>query len=371
MYVHSLCVFILVVFMVLTDHRCICARAPTEVERVKEWHAKNNTWPPNWSNETPQFKRAMAQREQELQFIPGRNERWENYMQYTQSRLVPRFTELGFEVVSTPPEVQAKLKAAVDQGVENFDNLREERQIDAVFTPIPSKFVNMRGVDQQVLKDLLPHHEQWSGMKLRGTSAYGTRLYRNGSSLAMHYDKTNTHVISSIVHIAHEYDDDDEPWPIEIEDHYGNIHAVNLEPGQMLFYESAACVHGRRTIFKGRYYGSIFLHYQPVDKTIWDYDLDDIIAAVPPHWSDGTIEATGSRWSGQTITTDTMVTAGANERIVEGVVVPDIKAFYQRRMPAHYAKVMHALAAALEQVEEDVAEEEETTAAGSGRGDEL
>ena len=32
-------------------------------------------------------------------------------------------------------------------------------------------------------------------------------------------------MISSIVHIAHEYDNDDEPWPIEIEDHNGELHA--------------------------------------------------------------------------------------------------------------------------------------------------
>ncbi len=54
-----------------------------------------------------------------------------------------------------------------------------------------------------------------------------------------------THVISSIVHIAHEYDDEKEPWPIEIEDHDGQLHSVALQEGQMLFYESASCLHGR------------------------------------------------------------------------------------------------------------------------------
>ena len=39
-------------------------------------------------------------------------------------------------------------------------------------------------------------------------------------------------MISSIVHVAHEYDDDTEPWPIQIEDHDGNLHSLNLEPGQ-------------------------------------------------------------------------------------------------------------------------------------------
>jgi hypothetical protein len=86
--------------------------------------------------------------------------------------------------------------------------------------------------------------------------------------------QVHTHVISSIVHIAHEYDNDDEPWPIEIEDHDGALHAVNLQPGQMLFYESASCLHGRRKIFHGKYYGSIFLHYQPVDRSIWNFNLE-------------------------------------------------------------------------------------------------
>jgi len=42
-------------------------------------------------------------------------------------------------------------------------------------------------------------------------------------------------VISSIVHIAHEYDDDNEPWPIEIDDHDGVLKAVDLKEGQVLW----------------------------------------------------------------------------------------------------------------------------------------
>ena len=49
-------------------------------------------------------------------------------------------------------------------------------------------------------------------------------------------EQVQTHVISSIVHIAHQYDNDEEPWPIEIEDHDGNLHAVNLEPGQVFIF---------------------------------------------------------------------------------------------------------------------------------------
>lgn len=40
----------------------------------------------------------------------------------------------------------------------------------------------------------------------------------------------------------------------------------------MLFYESAKCLHGRREIFHGKYYGSIFIHYKPIEN--WNYNVD-------------------------------------------------------------------------------------------------
>jgi hypothetical protein len=135
-------------------------------------------------------------------------------------------------------------------------------------------------------------------MELQQTSSYGVRLYQNGSSLVMHHDRIKTHVISSIVHIAHKYDNNSEPWPIQIEDHQGTLHSVSLQPGEMLFYESAKCLHGRMEELKGKYYGSIFLHYAPVDKNVWSYDHEDVIASVPPHWNKGVTEEHGYRWAG-------------------------------------------------------------------------
>eukprot|EP01034_Spumella_vulgaris_P024333 gene24334-30656_t len=143
---------------------------------------------------------------------------------------------------------------------------------------------------------------------------------RQSLLILVHWHKKcwpHTHVISSIVHIAHEYDNDDEPWPIQIEDHNGKLHSVSLEPGEMLFYESAVCVHGRQRLLKGKYYGSIFLHYQPVDKSIWNYTIEDVIANVAPHWREGTTEEHGSRWAGQAITVDSMIVDNAPPRVYD------------------------------------------------------
>ena len=81
--------------------------------------------------------------------------------------------------------------------------------------------------------------------------------------LNMHVDKPETHVISSILHIDHSKDSD--PWPLVIEDFQGNTVEIVLEAGDMLFYESSKCFHGRPTKFNGSWYTSVFTHYQPAD----------------------------------------------------------------------------------------------------------
>lgn len=292
------------------------ARAPTEEERVKLWHQAKNVWPPNWQEESEGIKKLYDEREKEIMSMTGADERWENWLQFTQSRLVPKFTPMGFKLVKVPESVHARLSKAVADGVADWDNLREEGKIDVIYHPevnLP-KFVDLHGLDWEVIEELREMHEEWGGMKLRPTSAYGVRLYQNGSSLVMHHDKIETHVISSIVHIAHEYYNDSHPWPIQIEDHDGNLHSVNLEPGYMLHYESAKALHGRMRELNGRYYGSIFIHYQPVDRTVWDFSHDDVIAAVPPHWRKGLTEEHGARWAGAAITTDSRATDSAPPR---------------------------------------------------------
>lgn len=44
--------------------------------------------------------------------------------------------------------------------------------------------------------------------------------------------------------------------------------------GQMLFCESATCIHGSRHRFSDKYYASILMHFQPVDTDIWNWQQD-------------------------------------------------------------------------------------------------
>lgn len=78
----------------LTILTCTCT-VPSHNRNSRFERYGENGWPPSWQPESDLMKEHMRQREIELQHLPGGNERWENYMQYTQSRMVPRFTEVG------------------------------------------------------------------------------------------------------------------------------------------------------------------------------------------------------------------------------------------------------------------------------------
>ena len=119
--------------------------------------------------------------------------RWENWLQYTQSRLVPKFTERGFDVITTPKFVQDKLKAAVQKSLsKGLKNIRTEGNVDVIWNPpgLDPKFIDLGSLTWDTIENLKTYHEQWvGGIELVPTSAYGIRLYQNESTLVMHYDR--------------------------------------------------------------------------------------------------------------------------------------------------------------------------------------
>jgi hypothetical protein len=169
------------------------ANAISEDERVQNWHNRGNTWPPQWNDDSDSYKAVMAAREREIMSLSGGDERWENWMQFVQGMMLPRFTQVGFDVVKTPAKVHAKLKKAVEDAIANWDSIPEERGVtDSIFGPEVPKFVEIGGLAKEVMADLKELHEEWaSGIKLFGTSAYGVRLYRRGASMVMHNDKVS------------------------------------------------------------------------------------------------------------------------------------------------------------------------------------
>ena len=69
-----------------------------------------------------------------------------------------------------------------------------------------------------------------------------------------------THIISAIINVAQ---DVDEPWPLSVLDFKGQIHHIEMQPGDLIWYESARLPHGRIRPLNGDYYDNIFVHFKP------------------------------------------------------------------------------------------------------------
>jgi prolyl 4-hydroxylase len=113
---------------------------------------------------------------------------------------------------------------------------------------------------QETHDSLKPVLESWSKAELIPTFVYGIRIYEKGAVLSSHRDRLKTHIISAIINVDQEVD---EEWPLVIEDNYYRKHQVFLKPGEMVFYESARLIHGRPIPLKGKHFANIFCHFMP------------------------------------------------------------------------------------------------------------
>ena len=114
---------------------------------------------------------------------------------------------------------------------------------------------------------LMPLVSAWAGgVPLEFTALYGMRNYGNGSWLITHTDRQDTHALSLVLNL---HQDETAHWPFHIDDVNGTTHEVFLEPGEMIFYESAACTHGRPVPLVGVDFVNMFAHFRPRGDPGW------------------------------------------------------------------------------------------------------
>mmetsp|Transcript_9601 Transcript_9601/g.28727 ORF Transcript_9601/g.28727 Transcript_9601/m.28727 type:complete len:451 (-) Transcript_9601:19-1371(-) len=264
-------------------------RGMPDSERVAYYEANGYSWPPPGTQGWPPRPRAESEgykrSRDELEAWIRRNlttykATFDEWSTLAQSRMMPQFTQRGFEVFDlSRTDFYAELKANYDANVrdpEVFASLPNEAMSSGGSTGRP-KFYRQGALNQRLLTGLRPRMEAWAGVELRNGQAYGVRVYGNGSTLVNHVDRSETHVISAIFHIDRDLD---EPWPLEIEDADGNWNLVNLKPGELCMYESAKMYHARLQPMRGRAYASVFLHWFPAHG--WNWTMWDTHVSVPP-----------------------------------------------------------------------------------------
>jgi len=181
-----------------------------------------------------------------------------------QSKIVPTYTPNGFKLIKTPKDIQDYLlnvSKTVDRIPEKSNNIfrRTSSGLPPYILPIPET------EKSKIQNQLLPIMEEWSGLKLKPTSAYGPREYRRGSSLRMHVDTQTTHIISGILHIDSENLNSD--WPVVVINRKGERESIFMKPGELLLYESASLPHSREQPLNGDFYVNMFIHFMPIENT--------------------------------------------------------------------------------------------------------
>lgn len=184
---------------------------------------------------------------------------------------VPNFTASGLHKIEMPKPVFEKVnrfyhknrEKLTDEYVEGGfifggNNAAKKRKTS-------SSVINLTPELRQEVHDALkPLMEDWCGQTLEPTFVYGIREYHNGAVLKMHRDRIDTHIISAIINVDQ---DTDEDWPLVIEDNYYRTHHIMIKPGEVILYEGGRLLHGRPIMFEGQSFANMFCHFKPADYT--------------------------------------------------------------------------------------------------------
>ncbi len=190
----------------------------------------------------------------------GKGEMWSR----TPEEALPNHTRTGYRRDRMPAELFSRLRDFYER---RGDAAREESVPGYIHaqTGAASEMIDLpRDLKVEVSKALRPVLEAWCGNRLESTAVYGIRRYRRGAVLKMHRDRPETHIISAILNIAQQVDED---WPLCLEDNYYRRLEITVRPGDMLLYEGARLLHGRPSPLVGNEYSSIFVHFKPGDDT--------------------------------------------------------------------------------------------------------
>ena len=178
---------------------------------------------------------------------------------------IPNYTQIGFKKEKLNVQLFEKIKSFYKSNLEKnkpefveggYVEIQETGEYGSDVIELPDE------LRQEIHSSLKPQLEIWSKTELIPTFVYGIRVYKKGSVLVPHRDKLKTHIISAIINVDQEID---EEWPLIIEDNYYRKHQVYLKPGEVIFYESARLDHGRPLPLEGDKFANIFCHFMPVN----------------------------------------------------------------------------------------------------------
>lgn len=178
---------------------------------------------------------------------------------------IPRFTETGFQKIKLPDQLHS---AVQDWYRQHRQNSKPESSQPAFGMNCNTGYDNDDWVihpDEAVLNPVEEHIRQkladWTGQNVNErTALYGVREYHRGSICGLHVDNMETHAFSAIYQVDQR--GMDESWASDYVTHQGEEGKAYLQPGEVLLYESASSLHGRRSPLRGDEFANLFFHFR-------------------------------------------------------------------------------------------------------------
>ena len=170
-----------------------------------------------------------------------------DYIPYDPSPLQPitRGTKKGFQVVDVPPAVYSILTEFYDRSKLQEENYPGKENYSKQTSYLQD--INQYSDKVEFIKEtMLEIHQEWCGRNLKPAVVYGVRSYSNNTIFNAHFDRQDTHHIASSITLGK-----DAPWNLNIQDHDRQWWGVDVEPGQMIMFESGCCMHGRLDKYQG------------------------------------------------------------------------------------------------------------------------
>merc|ERR1712176_1147390 len=185
-----------------------CSNGLLESDRVDEYKKRGHNWPPeleDYTPSTPGWKKLHERRWEQLKNVEDSGQTYDGFKFGVHSALnCKNFTENGWGLTRAPAHIIDLLLESLYEGLEQQqENPHLEPGTKVIDAEEPPIFISQPQLNSYIVNSLLPLHEAWAGVPLTPNNAYGLRVYRKGSNLNMHIDKTSTHIISSILHVDH------------------------------------------------------------------------------------------------------------------------------------------------------------------------
>lgn len=158
-----------------------------EDERLAEYEARNHTWPPDdYKPNTEGWRKIFERRFRQIDALDRDKNSYNGYMSAVHAGLLcPNFTLNGWGLTRAPQGLVDELKASLQRGLARDDLPVEPEMMESIETQNRPNFIFQSDLNMWTLQVLQPILEAWSGTKLKGSSSYGLRVYRNESVLNM------------------------------------------------------------------------------------------------------------------------------------------------------------------------------------------